>query len=88
MYQVEYSLSLPLDPLITLSSSNFTQGKIASECDVTFEWYRITFAAPGFYQLVSFTFEIISLYSQVCDIAQHRCTIGCGQIICDSVKKK
>ena len=45
-YQVERFLSLPLDPLVTLSSSSFTRGKIASECDVTFEWYRIY--EPGF----------------------------------------
>ena len=38
-YRVECFLSLPLDPLLTLSSSHFTQGKITSECDVTFEQY-------------------------------------------------
>ena len=40
-YRVECFLSLPLDPLVTLSSSHFTRGKIACECDVTFEQYRI-----------------------------------------------
>ena len=40
-YRVECFLSLPLDPFITLSSSHFTRGKIASECNVTFERYRI-----------------------------------------------
>ena len=41
VYRVECFLSLPLDPLVTLSSSHFTRGKIASECDVTFERYRM-----------------------------------------------
>ena len=40
-YWVECFLSLPLDPLVTLSSSHFTWGKIASECKVTFERYRM-----------------------------------------------
>ena len=39
-YWVECFSSLPLDPLVTLSSSHFTRGKIVGECDVTFEWYR------------------------------------------------
>ena len=39
-HRVEYFLSLPLDPYITLSSSHFTGGKIASKCDVTFEQYH------------------------------------------------
>ena len=39
-YRVECFLSLPLDPLVTLSSSYFTRGKIVSECNVTFERYR------------------------------------------------
>ena len=42
-YRVMCFLNLPLDPLITLSSGHFTRGKIANECDVTFEWYRNTF---------------------------------------------
>ena len=40
-YRVECFLSLPLDPFVTLLSSHFTRGKIASECDVTFERYCI-----------------------------------------------
>ena len=40
-YRVECFLSLPLDPLVTLSSSHFTRGKSASKCDITFERYRI-----------------------------------------------
>ena len=39
-YRVKCFLSLPLDPLVTLSSNHFTREKIASECDVTFERYR------------------------------------------------
>ena len=39
-YWVKCFLSLALDQHITLLSSHFTWGKIASECDVTFEWYR------------------------------------------------
>ena len=39
-YRIECFLSLPLDPLVTLLSSHFTRGKIASECDVAFERYR------------------------------------------------
>ena len=40
-YGVECFLSLPLNSLVTLSSCHFTRGKIVSECDITFEWYRI-----------------------------------------------
>ena len=43
VYRVECLLSLPLDPLITLSSSYFTIEKIARECDATFERYRNNF---------------------------------------------
>ena len=42
-YRVKCFLSLPLAPLITLSSSHFTQRKIASKCDITFERYRMLF---------------------------------------------
>ena len=41
VYQVKRLFSLPLDPLATLSSRHFTPGKIASEYDAIFEWYRI-----------------------------------------------
>ena len=40
VYRVECFLSLPLDQLVTLSSSHFTIGKIARECNTTFERYR------------------------------------------------
>ena len=41
VYRVKFFLRLPLNPLVTLSSSHFTRGKIANECDVTFELYRM-----------------------------------------------
>ena len=39
-YRVKHFLSSSLDPLVTLWSNPFTQGKIASEYDATFERYR------------------------------------------------
>lgn len=40
-YYVKGFLNSPLDPLVTLSSNCFNQGKIASECDIIFERYSI-----------------------------------------------
>ena len=76
-YRVECFLSLPLDPLITLSSSHFTWGKIVSKCNVTFERYRSSYSYIPFAHIIGYSIQVLWVY----DLIKSMLTLSAWPII-------
>ena len=79
------SCQCSVDSLVTLSSNHFTREKITSECNVTFERYRISICRkfPSFWDTATVTYGIIDnivhpLMSQCTLSVSHTYTFSLG----------